>query len=76
MHAGRPSDFGIFMYQGKLTNINIMQLNFGYILNPNTNFKIDFGLMKRDLVSENDEENTLYYSIGLKTDLFNHYYDF
>ncbi len=76
VHAGRPSDFGIFMYQGKLTNINIMQLNFGYILNPNTNFKIDFGLMKRDLVSENDEENTLYYSIGLKTDLFNHYYDF
>ena len=76
LHAGRPSDFGISMYQGNLTNINIIQLNVGYILNPNTNLKIDFGVMKRNLISESNEESAIYYSFGLKTDLFNHYYDF
>ncbi len=76
IHAGRPSDFGIAMYQGNLTKINYLQLNIGYLINPSTNFKIDFSIVKRDLVSESDEVNTMFYSIGLKTDLFNHYYDF
>ena len=76
IHAGRPSDFGIAMYQGNLTKINYLQLNIGYLINPSTNFKIDFSIVKRDLVSESDEVNTIFYSIGLKTDLFNHYYDF
>ena len=75
-HVGRPSDFGIVMYQGDFTDINYMQFNIAYIINPTTNFKIDFGITKRNLVSESDEVNTLFYSIGLKTDLFNHYYDF
>jgi hypothetical protein len=76
IHAGRPSDFGIAMYQGNLTDINYLQLNIGYLINPSTNFKIDFSIVKRDLVSEEQEVNTMFYSIGLKTDLFNHYYDF
>jgi len=76
IHAGRPSDFGIEMYQGNLTEINYLQLNIGYLINPSTNFKIDFSIVKRDLVSESDEVNTMFYSVGLKTDLFNHYYDF
>jgi len=71
-----PSDFGIEMYQGNLTEINYLQLNIGYLINPSTNFKIDFSIVKRDLVSESDEVNTMFYSVGLKTDLFNHYYDF
>ena len=76
IHAGRPSDFGIAIYQGNLTDINYLQLNIGYLINPATNFKIDFSIVKRDLVSEEQEVNTMFYSIGLKTDLFNHYYDF
>ncbi len=76
IHAGRPSNFGIEMYQGNLTEINYLQLNIGYLINPSTNFKIDFSIVKRDLVSESDEVNTMFYSVGLKTDLFNHYYDF
>ncbi len=75
-HTGRPSDFGIVMYQGELTDINYMQFNIAYIINPITNFKIDFRITKRNLVSESDEVNTTFYSIGIKTDLFNHYYDF
>jgi hypothetical protein len=76
IHTGRPSDFGIVMYQGEITDINYMQFNIAYIINPITNFKIDFGITKRNLVSESNEVNTTFYSIGIKTDLFNHYYDF
>ena len=76
INVGRPSDFGIVMYQGDFTDINYMQFNIAYIINPTTNFKIDFGITKRNLVSESNEVNTIFYSIGLKTDLFNHYYDF
>ena len=76
IHSGRPSDFGITMYQGNLTKVNFLQFNFGYLLNLKTNLKIDFGIIKRELVNDSEEQNTLYYSIGLKTDLFNHYYDF
>ena len=64
------------MYQGDITDINYMQFNIAYIINPITNFKIDFGITKRNLVSELNEVNTTFYSIGIKTDLFNHYYDF
>ena len=64
------------MFNGNKTNIDYMQLNFGYIINPSTNLKIDFSLVNRMLSNEISSYNTLFYSISLKTDLFNHYYDF
>jgi hypothetical protein len=64
------------LYQGNLTNVNYLQLNFGYIINPKTNFKIDFEITKRNFTNNLAELNTTYYSLSLKTDLFNYYYDF
>ena len=75
-YSDRPSNYGIEMYQGNLTTIDYLQLNIGYIINPLTNLKVDFCLVKRNFVNEIDEINTIFYSIGLKTDLFNRYYDF
>tara|TARA_B110001450_G_scaffold104520_1_gene99008 strand:+ start:589 stop:2220 length:1632 start_codon:yes stop_codon:yes gene_type:complete len=75
-YNNRSSDFGIDMFNGNKTNIDYMQLNFGYIINPSTNLKIDFSLVSRSLSSDVHEYNTLFYSIALKSDLFNHYYDF
>ena len=57
---------------GVWKNNNYIKLYFLFFIN----FKIDFSIVKRDLVSEEQEVNTMFYSIGLKTDLFNHYYDF
>ena len=82
--VGRPDrdndevldEYGMELYQGNLTNVNYLQLNFGYILNPTTNFKIDLGITKRNFTNDLSELNTMYYSLSLKTDLFNHYYDF
>ena len=75
-YNSRSSDFGIDMFNGNKTNIDYMQLNLSYILNPSTNLKIDLSLSSRNLSSEIYDYNTLFYSIGLKSDLFNHYYDF
>ena len=75
-YNNRSSDFGVEMYNGNKTNVDYTQINIGYILNPSTNLKIDFSLVSRKLSSEAHNYNTLFYSISLKSDLFNHYYDF
>jgi hypothetical protein len=75
-YNNRSSNFGIDMFNGNKTNVDYAQLNCGYIVNPSTNLKIDFSLVSRNLSSEIHDYNTLFYSIALKSDLFNHYYDF
>ena len=74
--SGRNDDFGIEMYQGNLTSLNFVQLNFAYIVNPKTHLKIDLGIISRTLKNDDGKQETLLYSCGLKSDLFNQYYDF
>ena len=73
---GRPSEYNIEMYQGNLNNVQFIQLNMGYIVNPKTNLKIDLGIVQRSLTNNDGQQETLFYAFGLKSDLFNHYYDF
>ncbi len=64
------------MYQGDITDILFSQLNVSYLINPASNLKIHFSVMKRVKASQLIESNSIIYNIGIKTDLFNHYYDF
>ena len=64
------------MYNGNKTDVNFMQFKIGYILNPITNLKVEFNLVKRKQRSDVYNQNTDYYSVSLVSDLFNHYYDF
>ena len=72
----RPADFGIEMYQGNFTTVNIKILNIAYIVNPKTNLKINLGVTLRDFKNEDEELQTQFINFGIKSDLFNHYYDF
>ena len=72
----RPADFGIEMYQGNLTTVNIKTLNIAYIVNPKTNLKINLGVTLRDFKNEDEGLQTQFINFGIKSDLFNHYYDF
>jgi len=72
----RPADFGIEMYQGNFTTVNIKTLNIAYIVNPKTNLKINLGITLRDFKNEDEELQTQFINFGIKSDLFNHYYDF
>ena len=75
VYEGRPSDFGIDMYQGNLTTVNIKIFNISYIVNPKTNLKINLGVTLRDFKNEDEELQTQFINFGIKSDLFNHYYD-
>ena len=75
MGTGRPSDFGIQIYQGNLTKIEYKSLNISYIINPLTNLKLNFGLIIRNQNNENGSLNTRFFNFGLISDIFNYYYD-
>ena len=72
----RPADFGVDMYQGNLTIVYLKNFNIAYIVNSKTNLKINLGFTLRDFKNENRKLQTQFISLGIKSDLFNHYYDF
>jgi len=74
--VGRPSDFGIEMYQGNLTTVNLKNFNIAYVVNPRTNLNINLGVTLRNFESEEAEMQTEFINFGIISDLFNHYYDF
>ena len=75
MGSGRPSDFGIEMYQGNLTTIDYKSLNVSYIINPYTNLKINLGLTLRNSHNDDEDVKSQFINFGIMSDLFNHYYD-
>ena len=77
----RLSDTGNEVGQGNSTQIFIGDIQGGYVLNPVTNLQIFGGLTLRNFspdVSGNiiSEDNTTWVSIGLRSSLFNWYFDF
>ncbi|MBT3612133.1 MAG: hypothetical protein HN522_04240 [Flavobacteriales bacterium] len=75
-YTDRPYNFGVEMYQGNLTTVNIKNFNIAYIVNPKTNLKINLGVTLRNFKNEDGELQTQFINFGIKSDLFNHYYDF
>lgn len=77
----RIGDTGITIGQGNKTNSFMTELQAGYLLNPETNLKLFTNIIYRDfnpqtITSTTTDSNTLWFSIGLRTDLFNWYNDF
>jgi hypothetical protein len=75
MGSGRPSDFGIEMYQGNLTTTDYKSLNISYIINPYTNLKINLGVTFRNSHNDDEDVKTQFINFGIMSDMFNHYYD-
>jgi len=77
----RVNELGNEVAQGNTTNFFHGELQVGYILNPATNFKIYGSFIYRDFKPMEDTETvfknqTTWLNFGLRTDLFNWYYDF
>ena len=77
----RVSDEGNEVGQGNSTNIFVGDLQGGYIVNPATNLQIFAGLTLRNFSPDQSgnvvsEDNTTWFTIGLKSSLFNWYLDF
>lgn len=77
----RISDFGNEVAQGNTTDFFHFELQGGYLINPATNLKIYGSVIFRDFkptVNTDDvfENQTTWINFGLRTDLFNWFYDF
>ncbi len=76
----RVADTGITVGQGNTTNVFHGEIQAGYIINPVTNLKLFTNLIYRDFdpivdTATTHQSNTFWFSIGLRTDLFNWYFD-
>ncbi len=77
----RVSDTGIEIAQGNKTSSFMTELQAGYLINPQTNLKLFTNIIYRDfnpqaITASTTSSNTLWFSIGVRTDLFNWYNDF
>ena len=83
----RLTKFGIFLRNTsldelpELLNIFIGDMNIGYIVNPRTNLKIFANITYRSFNPDANtvidfKENTTWFNFGIRTDIFNWYFDF
>lgn len=77
----RPFDKGVKAGQGNETKIFIADLQTGYLINPNTNLKIFANLTYRNFnphttTETTFDQSTTWISIGIRSDLFNWYFDY
>ena len=77
----RVADTGVALLQGNKTNIFIADFQGGYVVNPATNLQFFGGLTFRNFdptteTTNFSKQNTTWFTIGLRTDVFNWYFDF
>ena len=80
-NINRPFDTGVKVAQGNKTNVFHAELQSGYLVNPATNLKLFAYLSYRNFDPNATTEttfnnNTVWFSLGLRTDLFNWHFDF
>ena len=76
-----PSEFGIEIGQGNTATTLIGDFELGYIVNPSTNFKCYANVLYRNHTIDqfdpvNLEESTVWVNFGIRTDIFNWYFDY
>ncbi len=77
----RPFDTGVKVAQGNKTNILIADFQAGYLINPQTNMKLFGSLIYRNFNPSSEtlttfKQNTTWFSLGLRCDIFNWYFDY
>jgi hypothetical protein len=77
----RPFDTGVEIGQGNTTNSFYTELEAGYIVNPTTNLKLFASFIYRDFNTQIDtpsnfDNSTSWINFGLRTDIFNWYFDY
>lgn len=77
----RYADTGVKVGQGNKTNVLIADFQAGYLINPVTNLKLfgsfiyrNFDPMQNTLTAF--KENTSWFSLGIRSDVFNWYFDY
>ncbi len=77
----RVYEYGVKIGQGNTTSSFYTELEAGYIVNPTTNLKLYANLIYRDFNPQVDtathfDNSTVWINFGLRTDIFNWYFDY
>lgn len=77
----RYADKGVTVGQGNKTNVFIADLQAGYLINPATNLKLFGSVIYRNFnptadTTLNFKESTTWFSVGVRCDIFNWYFDY
>ncbi|KAF2341613.1 energy transducer TonB [Flavobacterium tistrianum] len=77
----RPYNTGVKIGQGNKTNVFIADVQGGYLINPMTNLKLFGSLIYRNFDPTQEtattfKQSTTWFSIGLRSDIFNWYFDY
>ena len=77
----RPFDKGVVVGQGNTAKIVIADFQAGYLVNPATNLKLFGSYIYRSFIPKENtasvfNETTNWFSIGLRADVFNWYFDY
>jgi hypothetical protein len=77
----RPYDTGVKIGQGNKTSVFIADVQGGYLINPMTNLKLFGSLIYRNFDPTQEtaatfKQSTTWFSIGLRSDIFNWYFDY
>ena len=77
----RPFDSGVKVGQGNKTSLFIADVQAGYLVNPATNLKLYGSVIYRSFdptknTASTFTESTSWFSLGLRADIFNWYFDY
>ena len=77
----RAFDTNVKIGQGNKTTVFIADLQAGYLINPSTNLKLFGSLIYRNFNPTLEtaavfKENTTWFSVGIRSDIFNWYFDY
>lgn len=77
----RPYDTGVKVGQGNKTNVFIADIQGGYLINPITNLKLFGSFIYRNFDPTQEtattfKQSTTWFTIGLRSDIFNWYFDY
>ncbi|KRD08055.1 gliding motility protein RemB [Flavobacterium sp. Root901] len=77
----RPYDKGVKVGQGNKTSIFIADIQGGYLINPITNLKLFGSFIYRNFDPTQEtattfKQSTTWFTIGLRSDIFNWYFDY
>ncbi|WP_291146147.1 energy transducer TonB [Flavobacterium sp. UBA7680] len=77
----RPYDTGVKVGQGNKTSIFIADVQGGYLINPITNLKLFGSFIYRNFDPTQEtattfKQSTTWFTIGLRSDIFNWYFDY
>ncbi len=80
-NQNRPYDSGLIVGQGNRASIFIADLQAGYLVNPMTNLKFFGSFIYRNFDPTQNtlttfKESTSWFSIGIRSDVFNMYFDY